>query len=73
MEAALVLGASADRAPEAPLVTATEVAAELAARHGRLRTALGPDGLAAAEARTGSSPRVEVLDAALAAVDTALA
>jgi predicted ATPase/DNA-binding SARP family transcriptional activator len=69
---ALVLHA-ADAAPEAALVTVPAVAVELAALVDRLDAELGPERAAAARRRAAGMTRVEVVEAALAAVAAARA
>jgi predicted ATPase/DNA-binding SARP family transcriptional activator len=69
---ALVLHA-ADAAPEAALVTVPAVAVELTRLVDRLDAELGPERAAAARRRAAGMTRVEVVEAALAAVAAARA
>ncbi len=71
-EAAALVVAAADAAPEAAEVTVDAVAAELAATNERISAELGPELLAAVRARAASLPRTDVVDAALEAIDTAV-
>jgi predicted ATPase/DNA-binding SARP family transcriptional activator len=72
-ETAALLLAAADAAPEAARVTVPAVAAELAALDARLTAELGPERAEAARTRGAALPRGRVVDAAVAAIDAALA
>ena len=71
-EAAALVVAAADAAPEAAEVTVDAVAAELAATNERISAELGPELLAAVRARAASLPRTDVVDAALEAIGAPL-
>jgi predicted ATPase/DNA-binding SARP family transcriptional activator len=70
--AAALLLAAADQAPEAALVAADDVAAELAGLGVRLRDSLGDAELARIWDRATAASRSTVVDEAIAAVDAAL-
>jgi hypothetical protein len=73
VEAAALVVAAAEAAPEAATVTVDAVAAELAAVDERAAAELGPERLAQLRAEAVRLPRTEVVDAALLAIDRALA
>jgi hypothetical protein len=70
-EAALLLVAAADAAPEAAEVSVEVVAAELEDTARRAAAEIGEARAAEVRARAGVLPRTEVVDAALRAVDAA--
>jgi predicted ATPase/DNA-binding SARP family transcriptional activator len=72
-ETAALLVAAAEAAPEAATVSVDTVAAELAEVDERAAAELGPERLAAVRAEAARMARTEVVDAALLAVDRALA
>jgi predicted ATPase/DNA-binding SARP family transcriptional activator len=71
-EAAALIVAAADAAPEAALVTVDVVAAELVAMTERVAAELGPGRVTTLRDRAAELPRSEVVDVALRAIDAAL-